>query len=39
MTGELQMLFGGGLERAAFDWVRLGAFLDAPVVLFGCGAG
>lgn len=38
-TGTIQLAAGGGLERAAFESVRLGGWLDAPVVLLGRGAG
>ncbi|MFQ3183193.1 MAG: hypothetical protein ACI9RO_000305 [Alteromonas macleodii] len=38
-SGEIQMLPGGGFDRAAFERVRLGGWLDAPVVLLGRGAG
>ncbi len=38
-TGTLQIAAGGGLERAAFERVRLGGWLDAPVVLIGRGRG
>jgi hypothetical protein len=38
-TGTIQLASGGGLERAAFERVRLGGWLDAPVVLLGRGAG
>ncbi|MCW1951426.1 MAG: DUF3971 domain-containing protein [Octadecabacter sp.] len=38
-TGTVQLAAGGGLERAAFERLRLGGWLDAPVVLLGRGAG
>ena len=38
-TGTVRLASGGGLERAAFERVRLGGWLDAPVVLLGRGAG
>jgi len=38
-TGTIRLAAGGGLERAAFERVRLGGWLDAPVVLLGRGAG
>ncbi|SMX31624.1 YhdP family protein [Octadecabacter ascidiaceicola] len=38
-TGTIRLASGGGLERAAFERVRLGGWLDAPVVLLGRGAG
>ena len=38
-TGTIRLAAGGGLERAAFERVRLGGWLDAPVVLLGQGAG
>lgn len=37
--GRVTLAAGGGLERAAFDRVRLGGWLDAPVVLIGRGPG
>ncbi|MGJ8611303.1 MAG: YhdP family protein, partial [Octadecabacter sp.] len=38
-TGTIRLAAGGGLERASFERVRLGGWLDAPVVLIGRGAG
>lgn len=38
-TGTVRLADGGGLERAAFENVRLGGWLDAPVVLIGRGRG
>ncbi|AGI68433.1 hypothetical protein OAN307_c28650 [Octadecabacter antarcticus 307] len=38
-TGTIRLASGGGLYRAAFERVRLGGWLDAPVVLLGHGAG
>ena len=38
-TGTIRLAAGGGLERAAFERVRLGGWLDAPVVLLGQGNG
>lgn len=38
-TGTVQLAASGGLERAAFERVRLGGWLDAPVVLIGRGQG
>ena len=38
-TGTIRLAAGGGLERAAFERVRLGGWLDAPVVLIGRGRG
>ncbi|MEL6958048.1 MAG: DUF3971 domain-containing protein [Pseudomonadota bacterium] len=38
-SGVVTLAPGGGLERAAFERVRLGGWLDAPVVLIGRGAG
>jgi hypothetical protein len=38
-TGVITLAQGGGLERAAFERVRLGGWLDAPVVLRGRGQG
>ena len=38
-TGTIRLAAGGGLDRAAFERVRLGGWLDAPVVLLGRGAG
>lgn len=38
-TGTVRLAAGGGLERAAFARVRLGGWLDAPVVLVGRGQG
>lgn len=38
-TGVITFADGGGLERAAFERVRLGGWLDAPVILLGRGAG
>ncbi|SLN12020.1 DUF3971 domain-containing protein [Pseudooctadecabacter jejudonensis] len=37
--GTIALSAGGGLERAAFERVRLGGWLDAPVVLRGRGPG
>jgi len=37
--GRVTLAAGGGLERAAFERVRLGGWLDAPVVLVGRGQG
>ncbi|WP_375282115.1 DUF3971 domain-containing protein [Pseudooctadecabacter sp.] len=37
--GRVTLSPGGGLARAAFDRVRLGGWLDAPVVLIGRGPG
>ncbi|MCF2872756.1 DUF3971 domain-containing protein [Octadecabacter sp. G9-8] len=38
-TGVISLTPGGGLQRAAFERVRLGGWLDAPVVLLGRGQG
>ena len=38
-TGTIRLAAGGGLERAAFENVRLGGWLNAPVVLLGRGQG
>ncbi|MBU2993493.1 DUF3971 domain-containing protein [Octadecabacter sp. 1_MG-2023] len=38
-SGTIRLAAGGGLERAAFRNVRLGGWLDAPVVLIGRGQG
>lgn len=38
-SGVIRLAPGGGLERAAFERVRLGGWLDAPVILIGRGAG
>lgn len=38
-TGTVRLAAGGGLERAAFENVRLGGWLNAPVVLLGRGQG
>ncbi|KAG1667667.1 hypothetical protein GQR58_018293 [Nymphon striatum] len=38
-SGVIRLSAGGGLERAAFERVRLGGWLDAPVVLLGRGRG
>ncbi|MEP5632240.1 MAG: DUF3971 domain-containing protein [Tateyamaria sp.] len=37
-TGSVTLTPGGGLERARFDRVRVGQWLDAPVDLIGRGA-
>lgn len=37
--GAISLAAGGGLERAVFDRVQIGGWLDAPVVLVGRGAG
>ena len=37
-SGTITLASGGGLERATFGRVRLGNWLDAPVVLIGRGA-
>ncbi len=37
--GRITLAAGGGLARASFDRVRLGGWLDAPVVLIGRGEG
>ncbi len=36
-TGGITLTAGGGLDRARFDRVRLGGWLDAPVTLVGRG--
>ncbi|WP_407492883.1 AsmA-like C-terminal region-containing protein [Pseudooceanicola sp. MF1-13] len=38
-AGSITLQNGGGLERARFDRVRLGGWLDAPVTLTGRGKG
>jgi len=38
-TGTVRLAAGGGLERAEFENVRLGGWLNAPVVLIGRGRG
>ena len=38
-TGTVRLASGGGLERAAFENVRLGGWLNAPVLLIGRGQG
>lgn len=38
-AGTISLAAGGGLERAAFERVQLGGWLDAPVVLRGRGQG
>ncbi len=38
-SGTIALADGGGLQRAAFENVRLGGWLSAPVVLIGRGPG
>lgn len=38
-TGTVRINDGGGLDRAAFETVRLGGWLNAPIVLIGRGRG
>jgi hypothetical protein len=38
-TGTVSLRAGGGLDTARFDRVRIGSWLDAPVVLSGRGKG
>ncbi len=38
-SGSITLAQGGGLQRAAFERVRLGGWLNAPVVLVGRGQG
>lgn len=38
-SGTISLADGGGLQRAAFERVQLGGWLDAPVLLIGRGQG